>query len=170
MSAVLSVVGKKGSGKSKILEELIALLGQRGFRIGVVKHLSREEVEIDKPGTDTYRYRTQGAETVILAGRKRLALFSNLREEISVHEILKLLDGFDLVFLEGYFDEEFPKLEVHKKEFGDRLLTEKTESVFAVLSDEETRNGLPHFSFDQLNPLAAFIEEKLLRKELELAP
>ena len=170
MSALLSVVGKKGSGKSEVLEKLIALLSQRGFRIGVIKHLARDDFEIDEPGKDTYRYRTQGAEAVVLAGRKRFAMFSNLHEEIPLERLLALFGDLDLVFLEGYFNAELPKLEVHKKEYGDRLLTEKTENVFAVLSDEEIKSGPQHFAFDPLNPLVAFIEEKLLRKELGVTP
>ena len=170
MSVLLSVVGKKGSGKSGVLEELISLLGRRGFRIGVIKHLARDDFEIDQPGKDTHRYRAYGAETVVLAGRKRFAMFSNLREEIPLERLSAFFEGFDLVFLDGYIDGGHPKLEVHRKELGDRLLSEKAENVFAVLSDEETGMGPPHFSFDPLNPLAAFIEEKLLRKALEVTP
>ena len=168
MSALLSVVGKKGTGKSEILEKLIANLNQRGFRIGVIKHLARDDFEIDEPEKDTYRYRARGAETVILAGRKRLAVFSNLRAEVPLEQILNFFRDFDLVFLEGYFLDEVPKLEVHKKELGESLLTEKVKNRFAILSNGDAGNGLPHFSFDQLNSLAAFIEEKLLRKELEV--
>jgi len=167
MSALLSVIGKKGSGKSEILERLIALLSRRGFRVGVIKHLAREDIEIDEPGKDTYRYRSQGAETVILSGRRRLALFSNLREEMPFGRLLTFFEEFDLVFLEGYFQDEFPKLEVHRKELGERLLTERVPNVLAVVSDEVREGGPPHFSFDQLEELALLIEKQLIRKEVE---
>lgn len=152
MSALLSVVGKKGSSKSEVLERLVVLLSQRGFRIGVLKHLGRDDIEIDEPGKDTYRYRTGGAETVVLAGRKRLALFSNVREEIPLNHLLNFFGGFDLVFLEGYHQEELPKLEVYGKDLGMRLMIE----------------DLPHFSFDEIGRLVFFIEEKLLKKETEV--
>jgi len=168
MSALLSVIGKKGSGKSEILERLIALLSRRGFRVGVIKHLAREDIEIDEPGKDTYRYRSQGAETVILSGRRRLALFSNLREEMPFGRLLTFFEEFDLVFLEGYFQDEFPKLEVHRKELGERLLTERAPNVLAIVSNEAREERPPHFSFDQLDQLAFFIEEKLLKKEMEV--
>lgn len=168
MSVLLSIIGRKGSGKSEILERLIALLSQRGFRIGVIKHLARDDSEIDEPGKDTYRYRSQGAERVVLAGRKRLALFSNLREKIPLDQLLTFFEDFDLIFLEGYFQEEFPKIEVHRKELGERLLTERVQNVMAVVSNEVREDGPPHFSFDQLERLALFIEEKLIRKEAEV--
>ena len=167
MSALLSIVGRKGSGKSEVLEALISLLSQRGFRIGVIKHLARDDFEIDEPGKDTYRYRTRGAETVILAGRKRLAVFSNPRAEMPLEQILNFFQDFDLVFLEGYFLDEVPKLEVHKKELGESLLTEKVKNRFAILSNRDAENGLPHFSFDEIEGLANFIEENLLKKGRE---
>lgn len=166
MSTLLSIIGKKGSGKSEILERLIALLSQRGFRVGVIKHLAREDIEIDEPGKDSYRYRSQGAETVILSGRRRLALFSNLGEEIPLEGLLSFFRDFDLVFLEGYFQDEFPKIEVHRKELGERLLTERVKNVLAVVSNGVRGDEPPHFSFDGLHQLALFIEEKLLKKEM----
>ena len=164
MPALLSVVGRKGSGKSGVLETLISLLTQKGFRVGVIKHLARDDFEIDEPRKDTYRYRARGAETVVLAGRKRLAVFSNLRAEMTLEQILNFFQGFDLVLLEGYFLDEVPKLEVRKKELGEPLLTEKVKNRFAILSDGDTGNGLPHFSFGELEGLAHFIEENLLRQ------
>ena len=168
MSVFLSWVGKKGSGKSEVLEKLIALLSQRGFEIGVIKHLAREDVEIDEPGKDTYRYRSQGARTVVLSGRKRLALFSNLSGEIPMEELLSFFRDFDLVFLEGYFQDEFPKIEVHRKELGERLLTERVKNVLAVVSNQTGEGGPAHFSFDAIEGLADFIEENLLKKGREV--
>ena len=165
MTATLAIVGRKGSGKSEVLGTLIALLTARGFRVGVLKHLAREDVEIDEPTKDTYRYRVQGAETVILAGRKRLALFSNLREEVSFEHLLTFFKGFDLLFLEGYVQNEFPKIEVHKKELGEFLLTEQVKNVIAICSDGEGRPNTPLFSFRELDRLARFIGERMLKIE-----
>ena len=116
MPAVISIIGRKGSGKSEILEQLISLLKQRGLRIGVIKHLAREDFEIDQPEKDTYRYRTQGASKVMLSGRKRLAIFANLEEETPLQNLLVQFQEYDLVFLEGYFSDDFPKIEIHKEQ------------------------------------------------------
>lgn len=166
MSTVISIVGKKGSGKAEVLEALIVLLTSRGFQIGVLKHLAREGVEIDEPGTDTFRYRMSGAEKVILAGKKRLAVFANLTEEISFDELLTLFTSFDLVFLEGYVQNEFPKIEVHKKGLGEFLLTERVNNIVAICSDGEGKPDVPSFNFDELHKLADLIENQLLKKEV----
>ena len=136
MTAVLSVIGRKGSGKAEVLENLIALMTGKGFRIGVIKHLAKDDIEIDEPQKDTFRYRMRGAETVMLAGRKRLAVFSNPAREIPWQELLSSFEGFDLVFLDGYFIDEVPKIEVL----------------------------CAHFSREKIAALASWIEEQHLRR------
>jgi len=157
--ALLAIAGRKGTGKSEVLEALIAHLKEKGLRIGVMKHLAREDFEIDQPGKDTYRYRMQGAETVMLLGRKKRAIFSDLPLESHWEENLRYFEGFDLVFLEGYFLKTIPTVEVCKKELGSPLLS-GMEYIFAVCSDASTGMPAPHFPIDQLKKLAALIQSK----------
>ena len=169
---LVSIVGRKGSGKTEVLESLIRMLTQRGYRIGVIKRLANPNLEIDEFGKDTYRYRMQGAETVILAGKKRLARFSNLTEEPPLEELLASFADFNLIFLEGYYYDEIPKIEVRKKESGDPLLTERVQNIFAVCSDKPLGYEpllCPSFSFDRLDQLASLIEARLFPKETEIS-
>jgi molybdopterin-guanine dinucleotide biosynthesis adapter protein len=161
---LISILGRRGAGRSKVLESLIGCLKQKNalLRVGVIKHMAKEHYEIDQPGKDTYQYRMQGAETVMLAGQKRLAVFSNLTQEIPLEELLKSFQGFDLIFLEGYYREDLPKIEVYKEETGDRPLAASLNNVWAIFSDKPTGMDLPHF-YD-VDPLAAFIEERLCSK------
>ena len=159
--ALLSIVGRKGAGKSEVLGALIVFLKEKGARVGVMKHLAREDFEIDQPGKDTYRYRKQGAETVMLLGEKRRAIFSDLPFETNWEENLKYFEGFDLVFLEGYFLKRIPTVEVYKQELGGPLLT-GMENAFAICSDTPTRIPAPHFSRGQLEQLAFLIQSKVL--------
>jgi molybdopterin-guanine dinucleotide biosynthesis protein MobB len=135
-----------------VIEKLIARLKGRGFRIGVIKHLGRDDIEIDEPGKDTFRDRSKGAQTVILSGRKRLALFANLSEEMSLDRLLDFFQDFDLIFLEGYFQEGLSRLEVQREESGEWFLKMGAANVFR-----------------EVDALAIFIEEKLLRKEIGVA-
>lgn len=115
MPVLFSILGKKGAGKSEVLKNLIRRLSQKGLRVGVVKRLARPDLEIDEPGKDTYHYRMQGAETVILSGRRRLAVFKNLHEETPLGELLSHYKDFDLVFLEGYELGGVQKIEIQNK-------------------------------------------------------
>jgi molybdopterin-guanine dinucleotide biosynthesis protein B len=154
MPRLISMVGRKGSGKSQVLESLIARLTQKGFRVGVIKHLTRDDFEIDEPGKDTYGYRMQGASKVILSGRKRLALFANLEEEIPVERLLSHFQGFDLVFLEGFFLENIPTVEIYKECAGD-LLTKNLKGVVG------------HYSAEEIFPLGEWIETHVLTNALK---
>ncbi len=48
---IITIVGKSNSGKTTLLEKLIALLTERGYKIGSVKH-AHDGFEIDKEGKD----------------------------------------------------------------------------------------------------------------------
>lgn len=168
MPVMICVIGKKGSGKSEVLEALITLLASRSFKVGVLKRIARENLEIDERGKDTFRYRMSGAERVVLAGKKRLALFANLNEELPFKEIASMFRNFDLVFLEGYVQNNFAKIEVHKNELGDFLL-ERVRNVIAVCSDSEGKAGIPLFTFEELHKLADLIESRFLKKELSIS-
>lgn len=164
MPKLLAVMGRKGSGKSQVLEELITILTADGYRVGVIKRLAKDDQEVDQPGKDTFRYRMQGAATVMLAGRKRLAIFSDLHRELPLETLLLSFQGFDLVFLEDYFLESIPILEIHLKESGGPPLCQSMKKpIFALCSDAPAAHVFPQFSMHQLPHLAVFIEGKLLR-------
>ena len=155
--ALLAVIGRKGCGKSGVIEKLILNLRQRGFRIGLVKHLAKPGLEIDQPEKDTYRYRKCGAETVVLSGQNQMAIFSDIREETPLKKILLFFENYDLVLLEGYFLDAVMKIEVHRSEAGDPL-TQKMANVLALVSDVQTPISAVHFTHDQTAGLIYLVE------------
>jgi molybdopterin-guanine dinucleotide biosynthesis protein B len=68
---VLGFVAPSGTGKTTLLSKLIPLLRDRGLRVAVIKH-SHHNVDIDKPGKDTYILRQAGANQTLIASRQRL--------------------------------------------------------------------------------------------------
>ncbi len=160
--SLLSIVGRKGSGKSQVIENLITDFKARGLRIGLIKHLAKPGIEIEQPGKDTYRYRQCGAETVVLSGQSQFAVFSDVKQETPLEKILLHFEGYDLVLLEGYFLESIMKIEVHRAEAGN-LLTRKMENVLAIVSDAETSSSAVHFAPAQISCLASWVEEWIKR-------
>jgi molybdopterin-guanine dinucleotide biosynthesis protein MobB len=160
MLKIFAIIGRKGAGRAEVLLSLVAHLKNRGYRVGVVRHLKREDLEIDQPGKDTYEYRMQGAEKVILSGRKRCAIFENRDEELSVTELLETFDGYDFVFFEEYLLPHVPTIEVHKKAAGD-LISGSSCALIAICSDSfssENSKETPVYSFHQAGLLADFLE------------
>lgn len=133
---VLGVVGWSGSGKTSLLEYLIARLAGQGLRVNVVKH-SHHDVELEPPRKDSARLRMAGAAEVLLASPYRVAILRELREvgEPALAAHLARLAPADLTLVEGYKWERLPKLEVFRPSLGRPALYPDDPDVLAVASD-----------------------------------
>ncbi|MBD9215300.1 MAG: molybdopterin-guanine dinucleotide biosynthesis protein MobB, partial [Senegalimassilia anaerobia] len=56
-SPAVSIVGRHNSGKTTLIEKLIAELVGCGLDVGSVKHHSHVGFDIDIPGKDSWRHR-----------------------------------------------------------------------------------------------------------------
>lgn len=70
---VLGIAAFSGTGKTQLLTQLIPALKQSGLRVGIIKH-AHHDIDIDKPGKDSYQIRQAGATPVVLASDKRIAV------------------------------------------------------------------------------------------------
>ena len=75
---VFGIAGHSGMGKTTLLERLLPELRARGLSVSLIKH-SHKDIEIDRPGKDSYRLREAGCHEVLLLGRQRWALMHELR-------------------------------------------------------------------------------------------
>ena len=67
---VYGVIGWKNSGKTSLMERLVAEITGRGFSVSTVKHV-HHDVDLDQPGKDSHRHRAAGASEVVLASAQR---------------------------------------------------------------------------------------------------
>lgn len=64
---MVSIVGRRNSGKTTLLVGLAAELRRRGLRVASLKH-SHHEFEMDVPGKDSWRhFHEGGVEAVVIA-------------------------------------------------------------------------------------------------------
>ena len=156
------VTGWKNNGKTGLVERLVAEITARGFTVSTVKH-AHHGVDVDQPGTDSFRHRQAGACEVVLASGGRIALMQELRgaAEPSLAEILARMQPVDLVIAEGYKQERHPKIEAHRQTAGTALIAREDKSIRAVASDVplEVSQGLdrPVFRLDDTAAIADFI-------------
>lgn len=130
---VLCLVGWSGSGKTTLLTGLIPELTARGFRVSTIKH-THHEFELDRPGKDSFRHRKAGAHEVMIANDRQFALFHEHAPALPLQDLLHRLAPVDLVLVEGFKSDPFPKLEVHRPLLGKPPLWPDVE-VIAVASD-----------------------------------
>ena len=156
---VFGLVGWSGSGKTTLMTDLVPTLIGRGLRISTVKH-THHDIEIDKPGKDSYRHREAGATEVIITSPVRWALVHELRDrpEPDMRDLLERMEPVDLILVEGFKSHEFPKLEVHRSETGKSLLAENDRTIVAVASDVPLPDlAIPTLPLDDVAAVADFI-------------
>lgn len=155
---IYGVTGWKNSGKTGLMERLVAGITARGFSVSTVKH-AHHSFDVDHPGRDSYRHRDAGAREVVLASRNRVAVMSELRdaEEPILADLLTRLAPVDLILIEGYKRDTHPKIEAHRRETGQPLIAPNDTTIRAVASDEPLDIDRPVFDLDDTDTIIEFI-------------
>lgn len=135
---ILGFAAFSGTGKTTLFTKLIPLLKIAGLRVGLIKH-SHHNFEIDKPGKDSYRLREAGATPVMLVSSHRRAIiteFSHITEP-KLDDQLKVYDQseLDLILVEGFKAEKFPKIELHRPSLNKKLLFPEDPGIIAIATD-----------------------------------
>jgi len=153
---IVCVCGKKNSGKTTLLEKLIAALTRRGLAVATIKH-DRHGFDIDHEGKDTWRHKRAGAVATLISGPDRIGLVRDLPDgEMSLEQICGLLgDGIELVLAEGFKRSALPKVEVVRAERSREAICGPDDQLLALVTDVEGLDlGVPRFGLDEVEPLA----------------
>ena len=154
---VFGVTGWKNAGKTTLTERLVAEFVRRGWRVATVKH-AHHTVDIDHPGTDSFRHRAAGATEVALVGGQRYAIMRE-QAEPSLAEVLARLAPADLVLIEGYKREPHPKIEVRAGDVPS--LAANDPAIVAIAADTPpAETGLPWFRRDDIAAIADLIASR----------
>jgi molybdopterin-guanine dinucleotide biosynthesis protein MobB len=134
---VISIAGKKNSGKTTLVVALAAELKRRGYRVASVKH-GHHQFEMDHPGRDSWRHFHEGeVEAVLMMSSEKLALVMRLPEgEPDPAEAIGRFfsgRGYDVVLVEGFKHGPFPKVEVFRREVHERPIYDPADPAAAAL-------------------------------------
>lgn len=167
---ILGFVAYSGTGKTTLLLKIIPLLKAKGLRIGMIKH-THHKFDIDHPGKDSYRLRHAGADQMLVASRKRWALMVEMDDSFSepyLEHLLPQLDQsqLDLILVEGFKHEHFPKIEVHRPSLNRPLMFLEDESIIAIACDAPLAMAthLPVLDMNQPEQIVTFIENQVLER------
>ena len=133
---VIGLAGWSGSGKTTLVTRVIPVLAARGLKVATVKH-AHHEFDLDQPGKDSFMHRQAGATEVVVSSAKRFALLHELREEAEwdLPSLLAKFTAVDLVLVEGFKRDAFPKLEIHRAENGKPLIQPEDPYIVAIAAD-----------------------------------
>jgi molybdopterin-guanine dinucleotide biosynthesis adapter protein len=145
---VVGFVAPSGTGKTTLVRQVVALLSDRGLRVGYLKH-AHHRFDLDIPGKDSYEVRAAGAQQTLLASKTRWALQvenPSKGEDPDLNRMLSLFDmeRLDLVLVEGFKHAIYPKIEVHRPALGQAPLYPDDPNIIAVATDAPIEGeGLP---------------------------
>ncbi|ACM14962.1 molybdopterin-guanine dinucleotide biosynthesis protein B [Bacillus paranthracis] len=131
--SLLQIVGYQNSGKTTLVEKIVHALVERKIKVATIKHHGHGGFP-EVAQKDSERHRKAGAVVSSVEGAGLLSL-SSLREEWSLQEIIRLYEFFevDIILIEGYKKESYPKVVLLRSEEDVELL-HKVENIVAVIT------------------------------------
>jgi len=161
MIPVLAISAWSGTGKTTLLKRLIPALCAKGIRPGLIKH-THHNMDVDKPGKDSYELRKAGAAQTIVASNQRWALMTETPDEapLDLAYLVSRMDHstLDLVLVEGFKHEAVAKILLFRSDAGHNVC-ELTldEHVIAVASDVALPLQVPVLDLNDVDGISEFI-------------
>lgn len=148
---VVSIIGRKNSGKTRLMIAMLREMRRRGFRVASIKH-GHHSFETDEKGRDSWRHFNEGqAEATVMAGEGKIALVMRMEGDPDPERLVRDFlagRGYDLVLIEGYKRGPFPKIEIWRSGEHDHPLYEEfsdqaAQYVAIVTDDDRFRADVP---------------------------
>lgn len=137
--ARVHIVGRKNSGKTTLVCELVREFTSRGIRVATVKHTHHHH-ELDTPGKDSHLHREAGAAAVGILSPQMTAMFvpsdRELRGERRYEQFESLFSDSRLILVEGDLQSTAPRVEVWRSVVSEEPYAAKDSAISAVISDD----------------------------------
>lgn len=155
---VIGFAAWSGTGKTTLIEKLVVSLKAQGLRLAVVKH-DAHNFEIDKEGKDTWRFAQAGADMTLISSASKTAVVEYRPR--TFRENLSMIHDVDLILVEGYKQEDIPRIGISRKATG-KGLTAPAGDFIAVVTDDDAiiqASPVPCFALDDVSGLTEFIKQ-----------
>jgi len=162
---LLAIAAWSGTGKTTLLKKLIPALCASGVRPGLIKH-THHNMDVDKPGKDSYELRKAGAAQTLVASQQRWALMTETPDEseLDLAYLVSRMDAskLDMVLVEGFKHEAVAKILLFRQDCGhdvEELVID--EHVIAVASDTPLDVDVPVLDINDIPQITTFVLEWL---------
>lgn len=172
MIPVVSIVGKSNSGKTTLIERIIPVLKEKGYKVGAIKH-DAHGFDIDHEGKDTWRMAVSGADIITISSKSKIAMIKVADGEKSIDELVEwLFRDMDIVITEGYKAQDKPKIEVVRL---NGILCSPSDNLVGVVDNTpenisfllpEEYNDIARFDINEIQKIIDFIEVRFLRLDM----
>ncbi|HET6182760.1 MAG TPA: molybdopterin-guanine dinucleotide biosynthesis protein B [Acetobacteraceae bacterium] len=155
---VFSLVGECRE-KSELVRRLVEELTGRGLRVSTIKRVS-DAVDLERPGSGTWKHRVAGAEEVMIASASRFALLREMpknTQEPDLSSLLGRMAPVDIVLLDGFRRSSAPKMEVVPSGQSQAVMASSDRMVLGVASDEPVTAPVPRLPLSDIVALGDFV-------------
>lgn len=160
MSSVVTFIGYHDSGKTTLVSQVVSHLKDLGYRVAVIKSSNEAGVTFDTVGTDTYKHRQAGADSVLFVGPDQMVLQTGPSDHSLVTLAHRYFPDADIVIGEGFkHARKVPKIEVVRNK--EQNLRQEVHGVMAVVTDQDI-SGDYVFRLSESLEIAQFIEKRFL--------
>lgn len=139
----IAICGAKNSGKTMLIEELLKHFNDAGYKVGTIKF--SPEYDLGALDKDVNRYNKGGAKGSLLFSKNSYILLKD-RINNNFFQYLSYFKDFDIVLLEDFKHEPFPKIEILKEGVSLSPSANPTNLLFYVsdsaeiLEDDSTKS------------------------------
>ena len=159
---IIGLAGWSGSGKTTLITKLVPRLTGRGLRVSTLKH-AHHGFDLDQPGKDSFMHRAAGATEVIVSSARRFAVLHELRDEPEwdLPALVGKMSPVDLVLVEGFKRDAFPKIEIHRTANGKPLIHPEDPHIIAIAADTALpQAGVPVVDINAIDAIADIVLAK----------
>ncbi len=145
---VLQIVGYQNSGKTTLVSKLVQKLSSDGISVGTIKHHGHGGVpKVGDSGKDTDSHRLAGAAVVSVEGSGSLQLSADV-VAWDVERTISLYKNFnlDMIIIEGYKMEKYPKVVLIRNANDIKLLHRLTNIITVIYEDSIPNEELNEFT------------------------
>lgn len=165
---ILGFAARSGTGKTTLLKQLIPLLKEKNYRLGLIKH-THHRITFDNRGLSK-RIFAQGIDVIATSPEQSMAEWHQdnpdtaLADGIATYHHLPI----DLLLIEGFKHAEFPKIELHRTVLNQPLLYEQDPYIVAIASDSPKQLKhlpLPLLDLNVIQSIADWIEQYIQNQQ-----
>jgi molybdopterin-guanine dinucleotide biosynthesis adapter protein len=157
---LIGIVGWKNSGKTTLIERLVAALTREGLSIATVKH-AHHQLRAHDGATDGERHARAGAVQTVVLSPSQWELAGKLQPDAvpALEDVVQRLGPTDLILVEGFKRAPIPKIEVRREAAATREpIAPGDADVLAIAADHTIEDAtVPVFALDDIAGIAAFI-------------
>jgi len=162
MPPIVSIVGRTDSGKTTLMEKLVAGIKRRGYRVATMKHA--QEIHFE-PGKDSERHLRAGSEATIVVTPDEAVLIKPVKPGIEPAEIARLLgEEYDIILAEGFKQADMSKIEIR---YNGKEPLKDIKKLVAVVSDGKVEGNVRRFSMNDIVGLVDLLEENYIQPQRE---